>query len=208
MSYDFLFKFIVIGDPGVGKSSILLRYTEDKFVSDYETTIGVEIGSRTINIDKKKIKIQIWDTAGQDSFRSITRSYYRGAAGALLVYDIARASSFDSIKDWLKTAQEEVKNLEIILVGNKSDLDHRRQIAVEQGEDFAKKQELSFIETSAKENKNIQEVFDKISRRILEKIKNGEIDPSNESSGVKKGQTSTGVTFGDDFEKKKQGGCC
>merc|ERR1712226_894021 len=121
MSYAFLFKYIIIGDTGVGKSCLLLQFTDKRFQPVHDLTIGVEFGARMVNIDNKQIKLQIWDTAGQESFRSITRSYYRGAAGALLVYDITRRETFDHLATWLDDArQHSGSNMVIMLIGNKS----------------------------------------------------------------------------------------
>ncbi|XP_044841116.1 ras-related protein Rab-2B isoform X3 [Mauremys mutica] len=120
MSYAYLFKYIIIGDTGVGKSCLLLQFTDKRFQPVHDLTIGVEFGARMINIDSKQIKLQIWDTAGQESFRSITRSYYRGAAGALLVYDITRRETFNHLTSWLEDArQHSSSNMVIMLIGNK-----------------------------------------------------------------------------------------
>ncbi|KAE8656498.1 putative galacturonosyltransferase 3 [Hibiscus syriacus] len=127
MSYAYLFKYIIIGDTGVGKSCLLLQFTDKRFQPVHDLTIGVEFGARMITIDNKPIKLQIWDTAGQESFRSITRSYYRGAAGALLVYDITRRETFNHLASWLEDARQHANaNMTIMLIGNKSDLAHRR----------------------------------------------------------------------------------
>ncbi|XP_057162428.1 ras-related protein Rab-2B isoform X2 [Ursus arctos] len=120
MTYAYLFKYIIIGDTGVGKSCLLLQFTDKRFQPVHDLTIGVEFGARMVNIDGKQIKLQIWDTAGQESFRSITRSYYRGAAGALLVYDITRRETFNHLTSWLEDArQHSSSNMVIMLIGNK-----------------------------------------------------------------------------------------
>ncbi|PPS17963.1 hypothetical protein GOBAR_AA02592 [Gossypium barbadense] len=139
MSYDYLFKYIIIGDTGVGKSCLLLQFTDKRFQPVHDLTIGVEFGARMVTIDGRPIKLQIWDTAGQESFRSITRSYYRGAAGALLVYDITRRETFNHLASWLEDARQHANpNMTIMLIGNKSDLSHRRAVSKEEGEQFAK----------------------------------------------------------------------
>tara|TARA_B110000208_G_C11679924_1_gene398354 strand:+ start:63 stop:851 length:789 start_codon:yes stop_codon:yes gene_type:complete len=159
MSYAFLFKYIIIGDTGVGKSCLLLQFTDKRFQPVHDLTIGVEFGARMISIDGKNIKLQIWDTAGQESFRSITRSYYRGAAGALLVYDITRRETFNHLTRWLQEARQNANsNMVIMLIGNKSDLDHRRAVSTEEGEQFATENGLVFLETSAKSAHNVEEV--------------------------------------------------
>ena len=159
MSYAYLFKYIIIGDTGVGKSCLLLQFTDKRFQPVHDLTIGVEFGARMISIDNKHIKLQIWDTAGQESFRSITRSYYRGAAGALLVYDITRRETFNHLTRWLEEARQNANaNMVIMLIGNKSDLEHRRAVATEEGVKFARDNNLVFLETSAKSADNVEEV--------------------------------------------------
>ncbi|KAJ5078620.1 sec24-related protein [Anaeramoeba ignava] len=205
MSYDFLLKFIVIGDPGVGKSCILLRYTDKYFRDSHEPTIGVEIGNRMIKIGNHNIKVQIWDTAGQESFRSITRSYYRGAAGALLVYDITRKETFDNLKEWISNARAESGSIQIMLIGNKSDLDHRRAIKTEEAQQFAKENNLSFLETSAKDDKNVEEAFFQTSKVIYDRIMDGQIHIDEELSGVRSGQgPNPSFKMKDKEEKKKE----
>jgi len=157
MSYAYLFKYIIIGDTGVGKSCLLLQFTDKRFQPVHDLTIGVEFGARMINIDNRQVKLQIWDTAGQESFRSITRSYYRGAAGALLVYDITRRETFNHLTRWLEEARQNAnQSMCIMLIGNKSDLDHRRQVSKEEGEKFARDNGLIFLETSAKTAANVK----------------------------------------------------
>jgi len=160
MSYAYLFKYIIIGDTGVGKSCLLLQFTDKRFRQQHDLTIGVEFGARTIQIDNKNIKLQIWDTAGQESFKSITRSYYRGAAGALLVYDITRRDTFTHLTRWLEEVRQNGNpDTTIMLIGNKSDQDSRRQVTTEEGERFARENGLIFIETSAKTAANVEEAF-------------------------------------------------
>ena len=169
------------GDSGVGKSCLLLRFTDNRFQPIHDTTIGVEFGSRTLTIDKKSIKLQIWDTAGQESFRSITRSYYRGAAGALLVYDISRRESFDHLQRWLLEARSNGSpQMVMILIGNKSDLEQRRVISTKEGSDFAHANQMLFIETSAKQSLNVDHAFQMIATSIVNGISNGSIDVENE----------------------------
>nr|ONK79288.1 uncharacterized protein A4U43_C01F4850 [Asparagus officinalis] len=179
MSYAYLFKYIIIGDTGVGKSCLLLQFTDKRFQPVHDLTIGVEFGARMITIDNKAIKLQIWDTAGQESFRSITRSYYRGAAGALLVYDITRRETFNHLAGWLEDARQHANaNMTIMLIGNKSDLAHRR--AIEEGEQFAREHGLIFMEASAKTAQNVEEAFISTAAKIYKKIQDGVFDVSNE----------------------------
>ncbi|KAE8813949.1 small GTP-binding protein [Hordeum vulgare] len=181
MSYAYLFKYIIIGDTGVGKSCLLLQFTDKRFQPVHDLTIGVEFGARMITVDNKPIKLQIWDTAGQESFRSITRSYYRGAAGALLVYDITRRETFNHLASWLEDARQHANaNMTIMLVGNKCDLSHRRAVSFEEGEQFAKENGLIFMEASAKTAQNVEEGFVKTAGAIYKKIQDGVFDVSNE----------------------------
>ncbi|KAJ3249879.1 Ras- protein Rab-11B, partial [Chytriomyces hyalinus] len=136
--YDYLFKVVLIGDSGVGKSNLLSRFTRNEFNLDSKSTIGVEFATRTIQVDGKTIKAQIWDTAGQERYRAITSAYYRGAVGALLVYDITKMSSYENVNRWLKELRDHAdSNIQIMLVGNKSDLKHARAVATEESKTFA-----------------------------------------------------------------------
>lgn len=197
MSYQYLFKYIIIGDTGVGKSCLLLQFTDKRFQPVHDLTIGVEFGARMINIASKPVKLQIWDTAGQESFRSITRSYYRGAAGALLVYDITRRETFNHLASWLEDARQHASaNMVIMLIGNKCDLAHRRAVSTEEGAQFAKENGLIFMETSAKTAQNVEEAFINTAAKIHQKIEEGVIDVSNESCGIKLGYVSAGGNAG------------
>ena len=139
-SYSYLFKFIIIGDSNVGKSCLLLQFTDNRFRNDHDLTIGVEFGAKIVTIDEKPVRLQIWDTAGQESFRSITRSYYRGAAGTLLVYDVTRRDTFQNLTKWIDEANLNTGgNVTVMLVGNKSDLASRRAVTTEEGQQFAER---------------------------------------------------------------------
>merc|ERR1712063_191869 len=174
MSYAYLFKYIIIGDTGVGKSCLLLQFTDKRFQPVHDLTIGVEFGARMINIEGKQIKLQIWDTAGQEKFRSTTRSYYRGAAGALLVYDITRRETFEHLQSWLEDCRRySNKDIVIMLIGNKCDLGNKRAVSREEGESFAAKNGLTFLETSAKTAENVEAAFIDSARKIHETSENG-----------------------------------
>ncbi|KAL6319561.1 hypothetical protein AAG906_014237 [Vitis piasezkii] len=157
---DYLFKAVLIGDSAVGKSNLLSRFSRDEFRLDSKPTIGVEFAYRNIKVGDKLIKAQIWDTAGQERFRAITSSYYRGALGALLVYDITRRATFENLKKWLRELRDFGKpDMVIVLVGNKSDLGHSREVDEEEGKTLAEMEGLCFMETSALENLNVEEAF-------------------------------------------------
>ena len=165
--YDYLFKVVLIGDSGVGKSNLLSRFTRNEFNLESKSTIGVEFATRSIPVDSKTVKAQIWDTAGQERYRAITSAYYRGALGALLVYDISKQVTFENVERWLNELRDHAdSNIQIMLVGNKSDLKHLRAVSTEDAAAFAEKHGLSFIETSALESTNVEEAFQKILTEI------------------------------------------
>mmetsp|Transcript_43372 Transcript_43372/g.84713 ORF Transcript_43372/g.84713 Transcript_43372/m.84713 type:complete len:221 (+) Transcript_43372:205-867(+) len=165
--YDYLFKVVLIGDSGVGKSNLLSRFTRNEFNLESKSTIGVEFATRSINVDGKTIKAQIWDTAGQERYRAITSAYYRGAVGALLVYDIAKHVTFENVDRWLKELRDHADhNIVIMLVGNKSDLRHLRAVVTDDATAYAEQRKLSFIETSALDSTNVEQAFQTILTEI------------------------------------------
>lgn len=214
MSYAYLFKYIIIGDTGVGKTALLLQFTDNRFTPVHDLTIGVEFGAKTISLDNKQLKLQIWDTAGQESFRSITRSYYREAAVALLVYDITRRETFLHLQSWLdETKTNAQKEITIFLLGNKADLSARRQVTPEEGKRFADENGLQFLETSAKTAQNVKEAFTNSARVIYQNIKDNKYDLKSEAHGIRVGlvgtsthpEYATGPNLGSPPAK---GGCC
>jgi len=216
MSYAYLFKYIIIGDTGVGKTALLFQFTEGRFQPVHDLTIGVEFGAKTIDVDSKQIKLQIWDTAGQESFRSITRSYYREAAVALLVYDVTRRETFSHLKSWLEeTRQNANAQTTIFLLGNKTDLSEKRQVSTQEGKEFAQEHKLHFMETSAKSGANVKSVFTDSAKVVYEQIKGGKYDLSSESHGIKVGMANSANH--DQYAKAEPtaggpagggGGCC
>ncbi|VVC25540.1 Hypothetical protein CINCED_3A010587 [Cinara cedri] len=165
--YDYLFKVVLIGDSGVGKSNLLARFTRNEFNLESKSTIGVEFATRSIKVNKKMIKAQIWDTAGQERYRAITSAYYRGAVGALLVYDIAKQLTYQNVERWLSELRDHAdQNIVIMLVGNKSDLRHLRAVPSDEARAFAEVNNLSFIETSALDSTNVETAFENILTEI------------------------------------------
>ena len=167
--YDFLFKMILIGDSSVGKSNILLKYLKDQFDPNSRATVGVEFGTKNITLNNKKIKIQIWDTAGQERYRSITSAYYKGAKGAFIVYDITRKTTFENIDKWiadLKTNGD--SNISIVLIGNKSDLEEKREVTKEEGLKKSQDCKTAFMETSALNGDNVHKAFDELIEQIYQ----------------------------------------
>ena len=170
--YDYLFKVLLLGDSDVGKSSLILRYTEETFNSKLVNSIGVDFKMKKKEIDGKIIKVQIWDTAGHERFRSITYSYYRGANAIIIVFDLSDKKSFISITEWLKQIEKHAKeNVFKFLVGNKSDLIDERKVTYEEAKQYADEHDLPYIETSAKEGININELFDSSIKTFLSMTK-------------------------------------
>ncbi|XP_008782165.2 ras-related protein Rab11D-like [Phoenix dactylifera] len=183
---DYVFKVVLIGDSAVGKSQILARFARNEFSIDSKATIGVEFQTRTLVIQHKSVKAQIWDTAGQERYRAVTSAYYRGAVGALLVYDITKRQSFDHIPRWLEELRSHAdKNIVIMLVGNKSDLEDQRAVSTEDATEFAEKENLFFLETSALEATNVETAFQTVLTEIFNIVskKNLVSDPRGNGSG-------------------------
>ncbi|PKA57065.1 Ras-related protein RABA5a [Apostasia shenzhenica] len=166
---DYLFKIVLLGDSAVGKSNLLARFARDEFFPNSKSTIGVEFQSHKMIIDGKEIKAQIWDTAGQERFRAVTSAYYRGAVGALVVYDISRRRTFENVGRWLNELNSHSDmNVVTILVGNKSDLKDSRQVSTEEGKALAETQKLFFIETSALDSSNVTAAFKTVIKEIYD----------------------------------------
>lgn len=184
--YDFLFKLLLIGDSGVGKSCLLLRFADDTYTEDYISTIGVDFKIRTIEIDGKTCKLQIWDTAGQERFRTITSSYYRGAHGIIIVYDVTKNESFSNVQQWLREIERYAsENVDKLLVGNKCDLEEIKVVDFEVGERVAKKEGMQFLEASAKNSKNVEEAFFAMAIQIKSRIESSCINtPGDKESNV------------------------
>lgn len=220
VAWHYVLKFIITGDAAVGKSSLLIRLTDQRFLANPDPTLGVEFGSKLITIpeENKVVKLQCWDTAGTESFRSITRSYYRGAAGCLLVYDVTSRQSFANARSWLKDVREHADpHLTCILVGNKVDLctdvpegaqpgpgQRVRQVPTDEAEIWAKEEGLLFVETSAKSGANVEIAFETATRDILDKIRKGVFDDER-SPGVKLSKPTTDALT---LESSSRSKCC
>jgi len=179
-------KYIIIGDQNCGKSCLLLQFTDGKFMDQHNVTIGVEFGTRTVEVDGQCLKIQAWDTAGQETFRSITRNYFRNTACALVVYDITRRDTFRHVDAWITECQESAgnENIIIVLIGNKVDKDRKRKVSRKEGESLAKQHGILFREVSAKECIGVDEVFESTAKLILNSVDEGKVDVTNRASGV------------------------
>lgn len=165
--YDHLFKLLIIGDSGVGKSSLLMRFADNTFTGTFITTIGVDFKIRTIMVNGEKVKLQIWDTAGQERFRTITSTYYRGTHGVLVVYDVTSGESFANVKRWLHEIDQNCDVVNRVLVGNKDDDPSRKVVLTQDAKQFAEQIGIQLFETSAKENKNVEEMFMAITELVL-----------------------------------------
>ncbi|KAK4472938.1 hypothetical protein MN116_002721 [Schistosoma mekongi] len=194
--YDYLFKLLLIGDSGVGKSCLLIRFADESFSETYISTIGVDFKIRTIDLDGKVVKLQIWDTAGQERFRTITSSYYRGAQGIIIVYDVTDKTSFINVNSWLREIEQYANStVNRLLVGNKCDLSKSRAVDKADAMNFAKEHQMPFLETSAKDAINVEDAFMEMARQI----KASTTPMPNMSSSVPVNSTQP-VT--------KSGGCC
>ncbi|CDK27451.1 unnamed protein product [Kuraishia capsulata CBS 1993] len=191
-AYDMTMKLLLVGDSGVGKSCLLLRFVEDKFTQSFITTIGIDFKIRTIEIGDKKIKLQVWDTAGQERFRTITMAYYRGAMGIIIVYDVGDENSFNSVKKWYQTVNQHANDdAQLILVGNKCDDDSARQVSKKQGELVAQELGVPFLEASAKTNENVDAVFFQLAQLILEKTNVAQLAQKENNLDVTQGNKSS-----------------
>ncbi|KAM4568188.1 RAB11a, member RAS oncogene family, like [Fundulus heteroclitus] len=206
--YDYLFKVVLIGDSGVGKSNLLSRFTRNEFNLESKSTIGVEFATRSIQVEGKTIKAQIWDTAGQERYRAITSAYYRGAVGALLVYDIAKHLTYENAERWLKELQDHAdSNIVIMLVGNKSDLRHLRAVPTEEAKGFAEKNGLSFLETSALDSSNVELAFQTILTAIYNIVSQRQMSGQG-SSDFSPASNVVPITVEPTQSSSSKGACC
>ncbi|KAK9860641.1 hypothetical protein MYU51_005761 [Penicillium brevicompactum] len=197
---------VLIGDSGVGKSNLLSRFTRNEFNLDSKSTIGVEFATRSIQVDSKTIKAQIWDTAGQERYRAITSAYYRGAVGALLVYDISKHQTYENVTRWLKELRDHAdSNIVIMLVGNKSDLRHLRAVPTDEAKQFASENNLSFIETSALDASNVELAFQNILTEIYRIVSSKALDNGEGGQQVLTREPVINPSKNDNEQKQ---GCC
>jgi len=192
--YDYLFKLLLIGDSGVGKSCLLLRFADNTYTDSYISTIGVDFKIRTLEIDGKTVKLQIWDTAGQERFRTITSSYYRGAHGIIVVYDVTDKVSFNNVKQWLGEIERYAcQSVNKLLVGNKADLIEKKVVDFNEAKEFAESLSISFLETSAKSAQNVEEAFLTMTRQIKERVSRSHDGPKPATGGVDISRNSTKI---------------
>ncbi|RWW23361.1 hypothetical protein BHE74_00008253, partial [Ensete ventricosum] len=204
--YDYLFKLVLIGDSGVGKSNLLSRFTRNEFNLESKSTIGVEFATRSISVDGKVLKAQIWDTAGQERYRAITSAYYRGAVGALLVYDVTRRATFENVARWLRELRDHTDpNIVVMLIGNKSDLRHLVAVPTEDGKDYAERESLYFMETSALDATNVDNAFAEVLTQIYRIVSKRAVEAGDDATSSIPGKGER-INVKDDASKKL--GCC
>ncbi|CAO1391236.1 unnamed protein product [Diamesa serratosioi] len=197
--YDHLFKLLIIGDSGVGKSSLLIRFSDNVFSGSYITTIGVDFKIRTVVINGERVKLQIWDTAGQERFRTITNTYYRGTHGVIVVYDVSNGESFANVKRWLQEIDTNCEIVNKVLVGNKNDDPQSKVVVTEDAQRFAQQMDIPLFETSAKENINVEDMFLAITEKVLRHKK--------QTQRLQNDQQNDRINLADTGRKKKKR-CC
>jgi len=204
-AYDYLIKLLLIGDSGVGKSCLLLRFSDDSFTPSFITTIGIDFKIRTIELDGKRIKLQIWDTAGQERFRTITTAYYRGAMGILLVYDVTDEKSFGNIRNWIRNIEQHAtESVNKMLIGNKCDMVDKKVIDTARGKALAEEYSIKFLETSAKTGAGVEDAFITLAKDIKKRL----IDPSATEGAEHKEGTLDFNSNTVDAASKKKDKCC
>lgn len=198
--FDYSLKIVVVGDSGVGKTCLLLRFVRDDWEGETQPTLGVEFLTKVVPTDEHSIQLQLWDTAGQELFRSVTRGYYRGAAGALIVFDLTSRDSFNSVDRWYQDLKEVARSDVItVLIGNKLDLEDKRAVTTEEAREFAEARGMEYFETSAKTGDNVPKAVISCVLKIEKSIDDGtfNVTPSNENA-----------SFRPSNENKREDGCC
>jgi small GTP-binding protein len=195
--FDFSLKVVVIGESGVGKTCLLIRFVRDTFDEDTQSTLGIEFLSKIIQTETRRIQLQLWDTAGQELFRTVTRGYYRGSAGALVLFDLSNRDSFDNVERWLQDVKSVAKDdVVLILIGNKSDLEEKRQVSKEEATDFAQQHGMHYFEASAKTGANVSEAVNTCVALIEKNLKNTGPQPDSKDPVPAK------------LEESQNSGCC
>jgi small GTP-binding protein len=197
-TYDYMFKLLIVGESGVGKTCMLLRFADNLFEENFLSTIGVDFKVKEITVNNQKVKLQIWDSAGQERFRNITSSYYRNCSGIIIVYDVTSEDSFIRVTDWIQEVRRYVPTVPLIVVGNKCDLEDKRAVPTARGEELGQKEGLIFLETSAKTNTNIETAFEEVSKKLIEDASNKPKTEAPKPISLKTDDTTT--------KKKKK--CC
>ena len=198
------FKIVVVGASGVGKTAIVTQLVSEHFREENQPTIGVEFKSYSVQVDDESVRLQIWDTAGQERFRSVSKAYFRNAVGALLVFDLTNRVTYDELNLWLNDISSLCSpNAQIILVGNKTDLEDQRQITEEEASDFSKRNNITYLETSAKSGDNVKEAFIRLASNVYRSIKDGSIKPAKPPEE----KTPVAVVSAEDIEKNKTCNC-
>ncbi|OIW07609.1 hypothetical protein TanjilG_29982 [Lupinus angustifolius] len=204
---EYLFKIVLIGDSAVGKSNLLSRFARNEFDTNSKATIGVEFQTQVVEIEGKEVKAQIWDTAGQERFRAVTSAYYRGALGALVVYDITRKGTFDGIKRWLQELDtQNDSSIVRMLVGNKCDLENIREVSIEEGKTLAEAEGMFFIETSALDATNVQTAFEIVIREIYNNMSRKVLNSDSYKAELSANRVS--LSNGSGSKESKFGSCC
>ena len=200
---DFKVKIMFIGNSSVGKTSIIKRYSKNIFSTSYISTLGIDFESKNINIDNKIINLQIWDTAGQEKYKVLSKNYYNNSNAFIIVYDITNLESFESVMNWIDQIKENApENVKSILLGNKSDLEEKRKVTYQEGKDFATSNGMQFIETSAKTASKVQEAFELLTQEIIKAS-------VTKDRGMEKKEKSVHLSSGvSDLSTKQKGGCC
>ena len=207
---EYKFKVVVVGDSGVGKTNLIKRFINDTFNKDSKATVGVEFLSKTYLINQEVFKIEIWDTAGQERYKSITAAYYKGAKGAMIVYDVTNQTSFDNVDNWANEIKEKAaRNINLMIVGNKTDLTDKIVVTSEVATEKAKALEIPIMETSALDSTNVKEAFYQLLREMYKSVKDLMKEYEQKQAGTPVEQDSNGVALDTKEEKKeKKGGCC
>ena len=209
INYKLLFKIIIVGESSVGKSNIILRYLTGEFDPNTTSTLGAELSNKYLKIKDISTKIQIWDTAGQERYHAILSSYFKGAHGCFIVYDITNEQTFDKVEEWLRRVKENAnKDVSFILVGNKCDLENSRAISKEKGEEKAKNLNCPFFETSARSEINIKEIFNAMLDNIYEKNSNELIEGDDDNENSQSVASEKAIEITPTTIQKEKKGCC